>query len=140
VEGLGQHGCEYMTGGIVVVLGPIGANFGAGMTGGRAYLLDPDGRHVAALDARSVEATRLSAVALDREDGAARVAEFRQLVEAQRDAGSELAARLLAERHELESDIWLVEPIAAPTAAQPPAAPVTRTSRVVQPIEAVAPG
>ena len=55
VEGLGQHGCEYMTGGVVVVLGPVGANFGAGMTGGRAYLYDPDGRHVAALDARSVE-------------------------------------------------------------------------------------
>jgi glutamate synthase (ferredoxin) len=111
VEGLGQHGCEYMTGGVVVVLGPIGANFGAGMTGGRAYLLDPDGRHVAALDSRSVTATRLSAVARDREDGADLAAEFRGLVEAHRDAGSALAARLLAERHELESDIWLVEPI-----------------------------
>ncbi|MDH4142074.1 MAG: hypothetical protein OEV61_05640, partial [Chloroflexota bacterium] len=38
VEGIGPHGCEYMTGGTVVVLGPVGANFGAGMTGGRAYL------------------------------------------------------------------------------------------------------
>jgi glutamate synthase domain-containing protein 3 len=113
VEGLGQHGCEYMTGGVVVVLGPVGANFGAGMTGGRAYLYDPDGRHVAALDARSVNAVRLSA-ATDREDGPARVAEFRLLVEDQRDAGSALAARLLAERHELESDVWLVEPIPAP--------------------------
>jgi glutamate synthase domain-containing protein 2/glutamate synthase domain-containing protein 1/glutamate synthase domain-containing protein 3 len=113
VEGLAQHGCEYMTGGVVVVLGPIGANFGAGMTGGRAYLLDPDGRHVAALDSRSVTATRLSLVARDRDDGAGLVAEFRGLVEAHRDAGSALAARLLAERHELESDIWLVEPIAA---------------------------
>ncbi len=121
VEGLGQHGCEYMTGGVVVVLGPIGANFGAGMTGGRAYLLDPDGRHVAALDSRSVTASRLSTAARDREDGASLVAEFRGLVEAHRDAGSELAARLLAERHELEADIWLVEPIAAvvPAAAEP---------------------
>jgi glutamate synthase domain-containing protein 3 len=40
LEGLGDHGCEYMTGGIVVVLGPTGRNFGAGMTGGRAYVLD----------------------------------------------------------------------------------------------------
>jgi glutamate synthase domain-containing protein 2/glutamate synthase domain-containing protein 3 len=121
VEGLGQHGCEYMTGGVVVVLGPIGANFGAGMTGGRAFLLDPDGRHVAALDSRSITASRLSTAARDREDGSALVAEFRGLVEAHRDAGSELAARLLAERHELESDIWLVEPIAAavPAAAEP---------------------
>jgi glutamate synthase domain-containing protein 3 len=40
VEGLGDHGCEYMTGGIVVVLGEVGKNFGAGMTGGIAYVLD----------------------------------------------------------------------------------------------------
>src|SRR5204863_73133 len=60
VEGLGPHGCEYMTGGTVLVLGPVGGNFGAGMTGGRAYLYDPDGRHLAALDARSVRGTRLS--------------------------------------------------------------------------------
>jgi glutamate synthase domain-containing protein 2/glutamate synthase domain-containing protein 1/glutamate synthase domain-containing protein 3 len=40
VEGLGDHGCEYMTGGIVLILGETGRNFGAGMTGGRAYVLD----------------------------------------------------------------------------------------------------
>ena len=40
VEGVGYHGCEYMTGGIVVVLGRTGANFAAGMTGGRAFVLD----------------------------------------------------------------------------------------------------
>ncbi|MBP7691369.1 MAG: glutamate synthase large subunit, partial [Anaerolineales bacterium] len=40
VEGVGDHGCEYMTGGTVVVLGAIGYNFGAGMTGGTAYILD----------------------------------------------------------------------------------------------------
>ena len=39
VEGVGQHGCEYMTGGIVTVLGPVGLNFGSGMTGGLAYIL-----------------------------------------------------------------------------------------------------
>ena len=38
VEGLGDHGCEYMTGGTVVILGPIGRNFGAGMSGGVAYV------------------------------------------------------------------------------------------------------
>jgi glutamate synthase (ferredoxin) len=43
VEGLGDHGCEYMTGGVVVVLGETGRNFGAGMTGGVAYLLDEHG-------------------------------------------------------------------------------------------------
>lgn len=43
IEGCGSNGCEYMTGGIAVILGRIGANFGAGMTGGMAYLYDPDG-------------------------------------------------------------------------------------------------
>ena len=43
VEGVGDHGCEYMTGGTVVVLGPIGRNFAAGMSGGIAYVWDPDG-------------------------------------------------------------------------------------------------
>ena len=42
VEGVGDHGCEYMTGGKVVVLGPTGRNFGAGMSGGIAYVLDLD--------------------------------------------------------------------------------------------------
>ena len=44
VEGCGTNGCEYMTGGVAVILGSIGANFGAGMSGGMAYLYDPDGR------------------------------------------------------------------------------------------------
>ena len=44
VEGAGDHGCEYMTGGMVVVLGPTGRNFAAGMSGGIAYVLDEDGR------------------------------------------------------------------------------------------------
>lgn len=43
VEGVGDHGCEYMTGGGVVILGPVGDNFGAGMTGGVAYVLDEQG-------------------------------------------------------------------------------------------------
>jgi glutamate synthase (ferredoxin) len=42
VEGIGDHGCEYMTGGIAVVLGAVGRNFGAGMSGGIAYVLDED--------------------------------------------------------------------------------------------------
>ena len=42
IEGCGANGCEYMTGGQVVILGPVGDNFGAGMTGGMAFLYDPD--------------------------------------------------------------------------------------------------
>jgi len=46
VEGVGDHGCEYMTGGLVVVLGRVGMNFGAGMTGGLAWIYDADGTFV----------------------------------------------------------------------------------------------
>ncbi len=46
VEGLGQHGCEYMTGGLVAILGCIGLNFGSGMTGGLAYILRSEMDHV----------------------------------------------------------------------------------------------
>ena len=55
VEGVGDHGCEYMTGGRVVILGPTGRNFAAGMSGGFAYVLDP-GRLVP--DARQPGARR----------------------------------------------------------------------------------
>ncbi len=41
IEGIGDHGCEYMTGGRAVILGPVGRNFGAGMSGGIAYVYDP---------------------------------------------------------------------------------------------------
>jgi glutamate synthase domain-containing protein 3 len=116
VEGIGPHGCEYMTGGTIVVLGPVGANFGAGMTGGRAYLYDPSGRHTAALDERSVTAVRLGTALAERTDGQARVVELLRLLEAQRSAGSALAERLLLEP-DLAARFWLVEPIAPTVAA-----------------------
>ena len=56
VEGIGDHGCEYMTGGIVVVLGECGINFGAGMTGGFAYLRDKHGDLHRRLNTELVEA------------------------------------------------------------------------------------
>ena len=50
VEGVGQHGCEYMTGGVAAILGPVGLNFGSGMTGGLAYLLRSEADHVLNLE------------------------------------------------------------------------------------------
>jgi glutamate synthase (NADPH/NADH) large chain len=47
VEGVGDHGCEYMTGGLAIVLGSTGINFGAGMTGGLAWIYDEDGKFLA---------------------------------------------------------------------------------------------
>ena len=46
VEGVGQHGCEYMTGGVAIILGPLGLNFGSGMTGGLAYVMSAEARDV----------------------------------------------------------------------------------------------
>ena len=59
VEGVGDHGCEYMTGGTVVVLGPTGRNFGAGMSGGVAYVLDEAGTFESRLNASMVRAAPL---------------------------------------------------------------------------------
>jgi glutamate synthase (NADPH/NADH) large chain len=55
VEGVGDHGCEYMTGGRVVVLGATGRNFGAGMSGGIAYVWDPRGRFGALVNGEMVD-------------------------------------------------------------------------------------
>ena len=98
VEGIGPHGCEYMTGGTVVVLGPVGANFGAGMTGGRAYLYDPSGRHTAALDATERQRRPAGGRARRPRRTARRaLIELIRLLEAHRQAGSALAGRLLDE-------------------------------------------
>ena len=55
VEGVGDHGCEYMTGGRVVILGPTGRNFAAGMSGGVAYVYDPDDALTANLNTEMVD-------------------------------------------------------------------------------------
>jgi glutamate synthase (NADPH/NADH) large chain len=55
VEGIGDHGCEYMTGGVVVALGTTGRNFGAGMSGGIAYVFDEDGRFASRCNRSMVE-------------------------------------------------------------------------------------
>ena len=54
-EGIGDHGCEYMTGGRVVVLGETGRNFGAGMSGGIAYVYDPNGKFASKVNYEMVE-------------------------------------------------------------------------------------
>jgi len=63
VEGVGDHGCEYMTGGVVVVLGDTGRNFAAGMSGGVAYVYDPLGRFGTLCNLAMVELERLSPLA-----------------------------------------------------------------------------
>ncbi|OHV36144.1 glutamate synthase subunit alpha [Pseudofrankia sp. EUN1h] len=86
VEGVGDHGCEYMTGGTVAVLGPIGRNFAAGMSGGVAYLYAP-------VSAR-INTEMVDVEPLDAEDRAQLVS---LLTRHRRETGSTVAARLLAD-------------------------------------------
>jgi len=93
VEGIGDHGCEYMTGGRVVVLGPTGRNFAAGMSGGVAYVLDEDGSFPARCNMGMVGFEELSG---------ADALELRAMIEEhQMRTDSPVAARVLAEWEEL---------------------------------------
>ena len=58
-EGVGDHGCEYMTNGLAVILGKTGKNFGAGMSGGTAYIYDIDGKFQSRLNPEMVVARRV---------------------------------------------------------------------------------
>jgi glutamate synthase (NADPH/NADH) large chain len=90
VEAVGDHGCEYMTGGRVVVLGPTGRNFGAGMSGGIAYVLDEAGDFK----------TRFNPEMADREplNDPEEIAEVKALIERHaRYTGSDRAAAILAD-------------------------------------------
>ena len=93
VEGVGDHGCEYMTGGRVVVLGPTGRNFAAGMSGGVAYVLDEDGTFA--------ERCNMGMVGFE-ELAEADAIELRAMIEEhQRRTDSPVAARVLAEWEQL---------------------------------------
>ena len=88
VEGCGSNGCEYMTGGTAVILGTIGANFGAGMTGGMAYLYDADGTTQSMLN---METLVTCAVTVDHWEN-----ELKSLIEAHyRETGSVKAGDIL---------------------------------------------
>lgn len=65
VEGLGDHGCEYMTGGAICVLGETGVNFGAGMTGGVAFVLDEDRRFIDRYNHELIDTYRLMPEAME---------------------------------------------------------------------------
>ncbi len=91
VEGVGYHGCEYMTSGIVVVLGRTGANFAAGMTGGRAFILDIDENFERRCNPEQVNVSRLN-MDEDSEDKAL----VKSLIEAHvRHTGSDWGQRIL---------------------------------------------
>lgn len=88
VEGVGDHGCEYMTGGTVVVLGETGRNFAAGMSGGIAYVFDDDGHFSGRCNTDQVALESVS-VAMPPQPGEVR----------HRDVADEVLLRALIERH-----------------------------------------
>jgi glutamate synthase domain-containing protein 3 len=98
VEGTGDHGCEYMTGGTVVVLGATGRNFAAGMSGGVAYVYDADGTFAERCNTSMVKLSPLaSASEQDAEDEALVAAGKGRL--RHRDSADEPLLRGLVERH-----------------------------------------
>ncbi len=118
VEGTGDHACEYMTNGVVVVIGPTGRNFGAGMTGGVAYVLDdlerfPNNR----CNHETVELVRPAGADLD---------ELRDLIELHlAKTGSPRADRILADWDETMKRFWKVIPKGTISELEPAREPAT---------------
>ncbi len=104
IEGVGDHGCEYMTGGRVVVLGPTGRNFAAGMSGGIAYVFDPEKDFLTRCN--------LGLVDLEKLEEAQDVAECRRLIAMHLEAtGSTVAAKILADWDTFRGQFVKVMPI-----------------------------
>jgi glutamate synthase (NADPH/NADH) large chain len=102
VEGCGANGCEYMTGGTVAILGPVGDNFGAGFTGGVAFLYDPDGTFERRVNPDTLLWSRVAAAT-----GTTSCAPGRPPRE---ETGSRLAARILNDWEGHRGRFWHVVP------------------------------
>ena len=124
VEGVGDHGCEYMTNGCVVVLGPTGRNFGAGMTGGTAYVLDREHQFESLYNPELV--------CVERVEGTADEGVLKRLIhQHSAQSGSEVAQELLAAWTEQIGKFWKVAPKSVPTVVNPPSEFATaETARV----------
>jgi glutamate synthase (NADPH/NADH) large chain len=109
VEGAGDHCCEYMTGGVVAVLGKVGLNFGAGMTGGFAYVLDLERDFVDCYNHELVDILRISPEGMENY-----MQHLRRLVTRHVElTGSEWGRQILRDFRGLQYKFWLVKPKAA---------------------------
>ncbi|HSN51343.1 MAG TPA: glutamate synthase large subunit [Woeseiaceae bacterium] len=109
IEGAGDHCCEYMTDGVIVVLGRTGVNFGAGMTGGFAYVLDIDRDFVDRYNHELIDIHRVSPESME-----AHVHHLRSLIMAHIEAtGSEWGEMILEDYRSFLPKFWLVKPKAA---------------------------
>ncbi len=123
VEGIGDHGCEYMTNGCVVVLGSTGKNFGAGMTGGTAYVLDQEENFEGRCN--------LETIALNRIDSEADAVSLKELIYAHLEStDSERANQVLGDWPQFQKKFWKITP-------KPKAQPADAVTP--EPAEAVAP-
>jgi glutamate synthase (NADPH/NADH) large chain len=109
VEGIGDHGCEYMTGGVVAVLGQSGLNFGAGMTGGFAYVLDIEETFAERYNPELVELVRMNGAEVSEH-----ALHLKGLIEDHvRETSSAWGNQLLDMFEQRLSQFWLVKPKAA---------------------------
>ncbi len=106
VEGIGDHGCEYMTGGCVIVLGETGLNFGAGMTGGFAFVYDRQGGFVDRYNHELIDIHRIVSEPMEAYQVflRAQIAEYLELT------NSAHARELLADWSQAAAHMWLVKP------------------------------
>ncbi len=126
VEGIGDHGCEYMTGGTVVVLGQTGRNFGAGMSGGIAYILDRSNGFETRFNPDMIGIER---VAPDSEDAGT----LRNLIQRHgEETDSPQAAEILADFAAMLPHFWKVVP--HPEKAAPPTTKA-REGRAQKPVQ-----
>ena len=113
IEGVGDHGCEYMTGGCVAVLGDTGVNFGAGMTGGLAFVFDRHNLFVDRYNHELIDIHRIHAESMEA---------YRHLLTGlieshQQETGSEWSRELLDNFYSLSTRFWLIKPKAAELSA-----------------------
>jgi glutamate synthase (NADPH/NADH) large chain len=109
VEGAGDHACEYMTGGVALLLGPTGINFGAGMTGGFAYVLDIDRGFVDRYNHELIDIHHISPESMENH-----VHHLRGLIERHVElTGSPWGAQVLDDFRRMLPKFWLVKPKAA---------------------------
>ncbi|MEQ9462297.1 MAG: glutamate synthase large subunit [Haliea sp.] len=109
IEGAGDHCCEYMTGGTVTVLGPTGVNFGAGMTGGFAYVLDQDRAFIDKYNSELVDIHRVNSEYMEPYRYYLRA----MISEHAEETGSAWGAELLENFEDYVGKFWLVKPKAA---------------------------
>jgi glutamate synthase (NADPH/NADH) large chain len=113
VEGIGDHGCEYMTGGVITVLGNCGVNFGAGMTGGMAFVFDEDNTFVDKYNHELIDIHRLNPESME---------EYRNYLkdiinEFVKETASERGQMILEDFATWINKFWLVKPKAADLSA-----------------------